>query len=139
MYLDAAMHARIREDRAGLRASRLVEGHVSHQSLAEEGGNAQLGAVKKLVGDQKLSRLQILLQRTHGTYGNDALDAKLLHGVHVGAEIDLAGQDAVSAAMAREEGHTLPFQHAEHDGIRRLAEGSLHANLARVGQASHGI
>src|ERR1700723_808239 len=45
----------------------------------------------------------------------------------------------MAAAVAREKCHALPFQGADHNCIGGIAERSFHADLARIGEARHGI
>src|SRR5712664_2071191 len=45
---------------------------------------------------------QIFFQRTNRAYGDDALHSQQLHRVNVRAVIDLARQDAMPAAVARQ-------------------------------------
>ena len=73
----------------------------------------------------------LFLERSHGGDGEDALDAELLEAVNVGAEVQLAGQDAVAASVTREEGHAAALQRAENISLRRRAEGSFNRK-ARV-------
>ena len=49
-------------------------------------------------------------------------DAQLLEAVNVGAEIQLGGKNAVSAAVAGQERNFAAFQRAQDVGVRRLAE-----------------
>ena len=60
----------------------------------------------------------LFLQRADGGDGQDALDAELLEAVDVGAEVQLAGQDAVAASVPRQEGDAAAFQRAQDVSLR---------------------
>ena len=65
---------------------------VRDQTIAEEGIDAVAGAIEELVGDHKIERLVLFLERSHGRDRNDSLDTQLLEAVDVGAEVQFAGQ-----------------------------------------------
>jgi hypothetical protein len=69
----------------------------------------------------------------------DALDAQLFEGVDVGAEVQLRGEDAMAAPMARQKGHRAPLQLAQDEGVGRLAKGSLHALFMCIGESRHRV
>ena len=81
------------------------------------------GAVEKLVGDHELQRLVLFLQRSDGGDGNDPLHAELLEAVNVGAEIQLGGQNAVSASVAGQKRNLAAFQRAQDIGVGGLPNG----------------
>jgi hypothetical protein len=112
---------------------------MAHNAFAEESGDAIEGAVDELVGMTKVGGLVLFLQRADGGDGENALHAELLHGVDVGAEVQLRGQNAVAAAVARQKGHLAALQLAQHKGVGRRAERRLHALLAHVGESRHGV
>ena len=93
-------------------------------AFAEERVDAVAGAVEELVGNDELQRLVLFLQRTNRRDRQNALDAELFESINVGAEIQFAGQDAVAASVAGEEGDLAAFQRAENIGVGGLAEGS---------------
>src|SRR5690242_11094223 len=133
------MDASVSEGCGNLSAGRLVERDVRNEAAAEKSGSTVFGAVDELVHYHEFSRTQLLLERTDGADGNDALDTQNFQRVDVRAEVDFGGQDAMPAAMAREESDALPLKQAEHDGVRGIAERRLNANFPGVGQAGHGI
>ena len=94
-------------------------------------------AIVELVGDKKIERLQILLQRADRADGDDPLHAKLLHGMDVGAIIDFRREKAMAARMSCEERDALSLERPHDERIRRGAERSLDAQLARVLEARH--
>jgi hypothetical protein len=137
MHLHAGMHAGVRQHRGNLRARWFIEAHVRHQAAAEESRDPALCSVKELVRNKKLAGPQIFLQRAHRAHGNDALHAQLFHRADIRAKIDFAGQNAVPAAVPRKKSDALPFQCAEHDGVRRVAERRFHTHFARVAEPAH--
>ena len=120
-------------------ADRIAEGDVADDALAEEGGDAMEGAVDELVGDDEVGGLVLFFERADGGDGEDALDAELLEGVDVGAEVQLGGQDAMAAAVAGEKGDLAAFQLAENESVRGLAKGRFHGDFVHVGESGHGV
>src|ERR1700676_1279367 len=107
-----AVYAGVRQNGGKFAASGMREGDVGYQTVAEESGNAALGAIEELVGNEEFAGAQIFVERADGAHGNDAFDAKNFHGVYVGAIIDFAGKQAMPASVAREERYALRFQRA---------------------------
>src|SRR5271169_6311135 len=120
------------ENSGQLPADGLVKSYVRDDAAAKKSRNAVARAVIELVGDQEIQRLQVLLQRSDGADRNDPLDAELLHGVDIGAIINFRGKKTMSASMAREEGHALPFQSSGDQRVRRIAERRLDSQFARL-------
>ncbi len=110
----------------------LVEADVRDDSIAEKCGYAQTGLVVKLIGDQKIERAQIFFQGAHGADGNNSLDAEHFHGANIGAVIDFSGENAMSAAVAREKGDVAAFEFAENERIGGIAEWRFDADLAGI-------
>ena len=81
--------------------------HVGHQPSAEEAFLARERAVDELIGDDEGARRQFLLERPTSRKRDDLGDAGALQAIDVGAEVKLAGRDAVAAAVARQEHHLL--------------------------------
>src|SRR5205823_13300782 len=102
---------------------------VSDEAVAEEGIGAMASAVEELVGDDDVGRLVLELHRAHGADGDDALDAEHLEAVQVGAEVELRGQDAMAAPVARHEGDALAVEVAEQIGVRRRAPWGVACSL----------
>ena len=67
------------------------------------------------------------------------LHAQFLEGVDVGPEVQLRGQDAVSAPMPGQKGHLAPLQLAQHKGVGRLAKGRLHALFMHIRKSGHRV
>ncbi len=97
------------------------------------------GAVDELVGNDEVGGLVLFLERADGGDGEDALDAELFEGVNVGAEVELGGQDAMAAAVAREKSDLAALELAEDEGVGRRAEGRFDALFVNVGESGHGI
>src|SRR5258708_4327546 len=57
----------------------------------------------------------------------------------VGAEIQLAGQNAMAAPVTRKKGHLAAFQRPQDIGLGRIAKGSLQRNLTDIRKAGHGV
>ena len=90
---------------------------MADDAFAEESGDAMKGAVDELIGHDEVGGLVLFLERADGGDGEDALDAELLEGVDVGAEVQFGGKDAMAAAVAREEGDLAAFELAENEGV----------------------
>ena len=58
--------ARARDHLGKLRANRIGEADVGHQTIAEERGNAAAGAVEKLVRDDEILRPVLLFEAGGG-------------------------------------------------------------------------
>src|SRR5260370_24853593 len=109
------MNASIRQNTRQLAAGRVRKRHVDNDSFSKKSGRSVFRAVEELVGNEKLSRTQVFLQRPYRAYGHDALHAQQLHRVNVRAVIYLAWEDALPAAAAGSKRHPLSFQPAKHD------------------------
>ncbi len=97
------------------------------------------GAVEELVGDDEVGGLVLFLERADGGDGDDALDAELLQAVDVGAEVELGGEDAVSAAVAGEESDFAAFErHRGHKASQGSPKG-VESVFLDVGEAGHGV
>ena len=97
------------------------------------------GAVDELVGHHKVGGLVLFLQRADSGDRKNALHAEFLEGVDVGAEVQLRGQNAMAAAVARQERDLAALQFAQHEGVGGFAEGRFHALFMNVGESGHGI
>ena len=72
-------------------------------------------------------------RRTH------PLDAQKLHGIEIGAIVDLRRHKAMAAPVPRQERHALALKRADNQRVGGLAEGRLHAHLARALEPRHGV
>lgn len=83
----------------------VTEGDVGdYATLEESPGTNTLGAVNDLVGDNKVTGLDLLLQTANGGEGNDAADTDGAQGGNVSAGGNLVGSNLVVQAMAAQEG-----------------------------------
>ena len=108
------------------------ERHVGHEAVAEERGLALPGAVDELVGHDHVERLVALLERADRGDGEDPLHAELLHGEHVGPEVELVGQDAVTAAVARAGRPPAGPRGSRPSGCRRAARRGSRRRTSRT-------
>ena len=106
-------------------------------AVAKKRGDPVARAIVKLVGNQKIERLQIFLQRADRAHGNNSLHAQLLHGVNVGAVVDFRRQKAVPARVPGEKSHALPFQRSHDQRVGWISERRLDAHFARLFEPRH--
>lgn len=94
----------------------VTEGNVSDDAALEEGeGTDTLGAVDDLVGNDKITGLDLLLQATDGGEGDDGADTDGAQSGDVGAGRDLVGSNLVVQTVTAQEG----------DGDRLVVVGAL--------------
>src|SRR6185312_8757872 len=136
---DAFAGASVRDGLGDGRADGVSECDVSDEAFAEKRGDAAGGSIDKLVGDDEVRGLVLFLERADGGNREDALDAELLHGVDVGAEVQLRGEDAVAARVTSEEGDLAAFEFAENEGVAGFAEGGFDPLLVDGGKSGHGV
>lgn len=89
---------------------------ADNTTLKEGKGADALGAVNDLVGDDKIHRLDLLLQRADGSEGDDASDTDGPQSCNVGAVWDLVGSELVVNAMTGEEGNVGAVVGEDVDG-----------------------
>ena len=58
---DGFMDARISKNARHLTAGRVRKGHVGNEALSKKSGDAILGAVEKLIGNEKFPRTEVFL------------------------------------------------------------------------------
>ncbi len=117
----------------------MTKPNVCDKSIAEEGIDAMSRAIDELVRDNEIQRTVFFLQGANGGQRNDALDTKLLQTVYVGAVVQLRRHEAMSTAMAGQEGDLATGQRSQDVSVRRLAEWGVKRKLTHVGQARHGV
>ena len=100
LSMNAGTTTRLFDKLCRLFANRMPEGDVCNQSLAEECIDAMARAVDELLGNNEIKRTMLFLQRSDSRQRNDALHAKLLESVDVGAEVQLGRHQAVPATVA---------------------------------------
>ncbi len=75
MDFDAAMDASVGENAGDLRASGSIESDVSDEAAAEKCGDAILGTIDELVGNEKFAGFEFFFQGTDGADRDEAIDA----------------------------------------------------------------
>lgn len=82
----------------------VTEGNVGDNTALEVGPRPDtLGTVNDLVGDDKVTRLDLLLKTADGGEGDDAADTDRAQSGDVGTGRDLVGCDLVVSAVAAQE------------------------------------
>ena len=81
----------------------------------------------------------LLLEGAYGGDGDDALNPELLEAMNVGAEIEFAWKDPVSASVASQERDFTALEHSADVGIGGTAKRGPEANFFDFGEAGHGI
>ncbi len=112
----------LERDLRQIAANRLGEPDMRHDAVAEEGVDAMPRAIDELIGDNEVQRPMLFLQRADGRERQNALDAKLLHAMNVGAIVDLGRRETMPVAVARQKRDLAAFQRAQHVGVGRRAE-----------------
>src|SRR5262249_15803163 len=133
------MNTGISKNTRNLAAYWLVERHVSDKSITEESRYSPFRPVSELICDKEFSGAQIFFERPHRANGDNPLNAEQLHRIDVGPIVDFAGKNAVSARMPGKKCNLLPFQRANYNRVRRIAEGCFDPNFAGVCQPLHGV
>src|SRR4029077_6701669 len=105
--------------------------------VSEEGVAPVAGAVEELVGDDDVGRLVLELHRADGRDRDQLLDSQELEAEDVGAVVELGGEQAVAAAVARQEGDGAAVELADDVRVRRLAERRVEAGLLAHHQPLH--
>jgi len=75
--------------RGKLRAHRVGEAHVRHQSFSKERGDTPARAIEKLIGNHKLQRRVLFFERPNRAERQDAIHAQRFESINVGAKIQL--------------------------------------------------
>jgi hypothetical protein len=78
----------------------LGHAEVSHNAVAEEGGRPPQGVVEELVGDYEVQGMDLFPHAAHGGDRDHPFDPQRLQPPDVGAEVQFAGHQAVSSAVA---------------------------------------
>ncbi len=138
-HVNASLDARFPHDLGKLRADRIGEADVRHQSFAEKSGDAAARAVEKLVRNYEFERRVFFLEGADGAQRNNPLDAERFEAVDVGAEIQLRRGDAMAAAMARKKRDLFPGQLSDDIVVRRPAPRRVDGQLLLYFKARHRI
>src|SRR5450759_1773677 len=81
----------------------------------------------------------MLTEAAHGADGNDPFDAQAFERPDIGAHGNLAGGNAVSSSMARQEGHRHPFYFAYGNHIAGISKGRLYRDLFYIRHPLHTV
>src|ERR1700689_2558324 len=95
---------------------------MTDDAITEEGRNAMEGAIDELIGDDEVARFVLFFQRSDCGNRDDALDAKFLQRIDIGAEVQFRWKDAMTAPMAGEEGYLAAIEVAEDEGVAGVAK-----------------
>lgn len=103
---------------------RVSEGDVSDDATTEEGVFEGLfGAIDELVDEYNVAGFVACLEGADSADADDPGDPGLFEGENIGAVIQFTGEDAVAAAMAREEDDLATGELAEEQLIGGWSEG----------------
>ena len=106
-----------------LLADRRRKRDVSHDAAPEKSVVQRLlRAVEKLVDQDDVARAVFFLQRADGADADDPLHAEFFHRPDVRAMVQLRGQQAMAATVARQKHHVAPGDLAGEQIVRRAAE-----------------
>ena len=100
---------------------------------------AAAGAVKKLIGQNDVTRSVFLTQAAYGGHANQIADADTAQCPNVSAMVDFCRQQAMAAAMARQEPHVTARHFTADESIARHAKGSFDYALFGLREAVHFI
>src|SRR5579872_241819 len=135
----ADLLAGLLDDSRKLSADGIGEADVGDDSVAEKSVDAVAGAVEELVRNNEIERLVLLFEGSDGRDRDDALDAELLESVNIGAEVEFAGRQNVSATVPGEECDFSAFERSADIGVGRGAERRAEFYFFDLGEAGHGI
>src|SRR5215469_13506319 len=125
MNLCAGPARGVGQSRCQPRTDRVGKGDVNDDSISEEGAGPFEGAIDKLVGDDHLAGMDVFPEAPSGAHRNQVLRAEALHPENVGAEIYLAGQNAMALAVAREKDDLGVTDMSADKRIRWFAKGGI--------------
>src|SRR5437667_7973170 len=119
-------------------ANRISKRHVADDAFAEKREIfAALCAVEKLIDHHNVRGLVLLLQRADRADADDVADAELAHPINVGAMIQLARQDLVTAPVPRQEDDLALADAAGKKLVRRFTERRCHRHPTLPVNALH--
>ena len=72
-----------------LRAHRIGEADVRHQSFTEKCGYTAARSIEKLIVNDKLQRSVLFFERSNGAERHDAIDAQRFESVNISAKVQL--------------------------------------------------
>ena len=115
-----------------LRAHRIGEADVRHQTFAEKRGDASACPIEKLIGNDELQRRVFFLQRSDGAQRQDAIDAQQFEPVNIGAKVQLRWRMAMAASVPRKKRDLFARELPDHVRIRRHAPRRLDRPFLRA-------
>lgn len=112
------------EQCAQLIGDRVGEGDVRDDAATEESMFEGLfGVIDELVDEYNVAGFVAGLEGSDGADTNNPGDAGLFEGENIGAVIEFAGEDSMTAAVAREEDDLATGEFAEEQLIGGWSEG----------------
>ena len=121
-----------REARRQQRADRVGHRHMGHAAGPEERAFAPVRAVDELVDEHEEARRQLLAERAAGRDRNDVGHPGPLHGIDIGAVIDVGRREPVPAPVAGQEHDLGAADRARTAGVRWFTPRARHGLLAQV-------
>jgi hypothetical protein len=103
------------------RADRVRHGDVGDAAAAEEGALAPVGPVHELVDEDEEPGIVLRLKGAAGGHRDQVGDAHALHGVDIGAIVDIRGRKPVPAPVAGQKDHLRCADAADPQHVGRLA------------------
>ena len=107
-------------------------GYVGDEPGAKKAFFAGESSVDELVNDDEHARPQIFTQGTDRADRNKVSHANTLHGIDIGAKVNLGGRYPMPTAMTRQKHHRLPIQLTQQKLIRRFSKWGVNALPALV-------
>src|ERR1700682_1646637 len=98
---------------------------MNHQPVSEESPGPLEGPIDKLIGDDQLTGMNLLLQAAGGGNRYEMSHTELLHAENVCAVVDLRRQQSMAAAVTGEKDHFELADWALVERIGRAAERGL--------------
>jgi hypothetical protein len=95
------------------------------------------GAIDKLVGHHHFAGMDIFSEAPGSAHRNQVLRAETLHAEDVGAEIYLAGKNAMAFAVPRQKDDLGIADMSANKRIRRFAKGGIDFDLLDAVHARH--
>ncbi len=124
------------QKRAQARGNRIAEGHMGHDAAPEEGVMLTAArAIEKLVRQQHITRMVLLLQAAHGCHGNDPAHVQAAQRPDIGPVIQLGGQEAMPFAMPGQENDPPTGEITRDERVAGRAKGRGDADFLPVGES----
>ena len=92
------------------------------------------GAVDELIDEDEVAGRDVILQAAHRAQRDDVGHARALQRIDIGAVVDRAWRQRVTAPVARQEHHVSICEAAEEKRIRRSPEGRADVDPLRLAQ-----